>query len=122
PEKDRFTVVKESIHLLFPAMIGSSLATIVIHFPFGLMSGLAGSFFKELSDTMQITMVCSFLVTWLLLPVLHLIIGYKKSLKPHHNDEEKSIKKLRWLTWFFDKPIITGVFILFLGVSAWLAS
>ncbi|WP_258455130.1 efflux RND transporter permease subunit [Aequorivita sp. CIP111184] len=122
PEKDRFTVVKESIHFLFPAMIGSSLATIVIHFPFGLMSGLAGSFFKELSDTMQITMVCSFLVTWLLLPVLHLIIGYKKSLKPHHNDEEKSIKKLRWLTWFFDKPIITVVFILLLGGSAWLAS
>lgn len=122
PEKDRFTVVKESIHLLFPAMIGSSLATIVIHFPFGLMSGLAGSFFRELSDTMQITMVCSFLVTWLLLPVLHLVIGYKEFLKPHHNDEERSIKKLRWLTWFFDKPIITAVFILLLGGSAWLAS
>ena len=56
-------------------MVASSLSTIVIHFPFRLMSGLAGSFFKELSDTMQITMVCSFLVTWLLLPVLHLLIG-----------------------------------------------
>ena len=69
PEKDRFTVVREAIHGLFPAMVGSSLATIVIHFPFRLMSGLAGSFFRELSDTMQLTMVTSFLVTWLLLPV-----------------------------------------------------
>ena len=33
PEKDRFTVVSDAIHGLFPAMVGSSLATIVIHFP-----------------------------------------------------------------------------------------
>lgn len=122
PEKDRYTVVKESIKDLFPAMIGSSLATIVIHFPFRLMSGLAGSFFKELSDTMQITMVTSFLVTWLLLPVFHLIIGYKASLKPHNHDADVSINKLRWLTWFFKKPIIAILFTVTLGLSAWWAS
>jgi multidrug efflux pump subunit AcrB len=122
PEKDRFTIVKESIKDLFPAMVGSSLATIVIHFPFRLMSGLAGSFFKELSDTMQITMITSFLVTWLLLPVLHLIIGYKASLKPHHHDADTAIKKLRWLTWFFKKPIVAMLFIITLGSTAWWAS
>jgi heavy metal efflux system protein len=122
PEKDRFKIVKESIKDLFPAMIGSSLATIVIHFPFRLMSGLAGSFFKELSDTMQITMITSFLVTWLLLPVFHLMIGYKSSFKPHHHDAEIAIKKLSWLTWFFKKPIIALLFILSLGCSAWWAS
>ena len=122
PEKDRFTVVKESIKDLFPAMIGSSLATIVIHFPFRLMSGLAGSFFKELSDTMQITMITSFLVTWLLLPVFHLIIGYKASLKPHNHDADVAIKKLSWLTWFFKKPAIAILFVAILGMSAWWAS
>jgi multidrug efflux pump subunit AcrB len=122
PEKDRFTVVKESIKDLFPAMIGSSLATIVIHFPFRLMSGLAGSFFKELSDTMQITMITSFLVTWLLLPVFHLIIGYKASLKPHNHDADVAIKKLSWLTWFFKKPTIAILFVAILGMSAWWAS
>ncbi len=122
PEKGKATVVKEAIRDLFPAMVGSSLATIVIHFPFSLMSGLAGSFFKELSDTMQITMIVSFLVTWLLLPVLHLLIGYKASLKPHHHEKDESINKLSWLTWFFNKPIITLCFILLLGGSAWFAS
>jgi multidrug efflux pump subunit AcrB len=122
PEKDRFTIVKESIKDLFPAMVGSSLATIVIHFPFRLMSGLAGSFFKELSDTMQITMITSFLVTWLLLPVFHLLIGYKASFKPHHYDADTAIKKLSWLTWFFKKPVIALLFIITLGCSAWLAS
>lgn len=122
PGKDRFTIVKESIKDLFPAMIGSSLATIVIHFPFRLMSGLAGSFFKELSDTMQITMITSFLVTWLLLPVFHLLIGYKASFKPSHKTAEQAIFKLRWLTWFFKKPAISFSLIALLGCSAWLAS
>lgn len=107
PNKDRFLVVKEAIHELFPAMIGSSLATIVIHFPFRMMSGLAGSFFKELSDTMQITMVISFLVTWLLLPVFHIIIGFKEPKNSHHHTANESIDKLKLLTWFFNKPIFS---------------
>ncbi len=119
PEKDRFNVVKEAIHDLFPAMIGSSLATIVIHFPFRLMSGLAGSFFKELSDTMQITMVTSFLVTWLLLPVFHIIIGFKAHKKSHHRTEEQSVKKLRWLTWFFNKPVFAFLLVVIFGLTAW---
>lgn len=122
PEKDRFTIVREAIHDLFPAMVGSSLATIVIHFPFRLMSGLAGSFFKELSDTMQLTMITSFLVTWLLLPVLHLMIGYKASLKPHAHTASDSINRLSWLTWFFKKPVIAIAFVIALITSAWWAS
>jgi multidrug efflux pump subunit AcrB len=122
PEKDRFLIVKEAIKDLFPAMIGSSLATIVIHFPFRLMSGLAGSFFKELSDTMQITMITSFLVTWLLLPVLHLIIGYKHSLKTKDHSVESAINKLNWLTWFFKKPIVSISIVLIFGFSAYWAS
>ncbi|MBI1288901.1 MAG: MMPL family transporter [Flavobacteriales bacterium] len=119
PEKDRFRVVHESIHELFPAMVGSSLATIVIHFPFGLMSGLAGSFFKELSDTMQLTMVTSFLVTWLLLPVFHILIGFKAPKKTHHRTQAESLKRLRWLTWFFNKPIISFLLIGAFLFSAW---
>ncbi len=122
PEKDKYTIVKEAIKDLFPAMIGSSLATIVIHFPFRLMSGLAGSFFKELSDTMQLTMITSFLVTWLLLPVLHLLIGYKASLKPKEHNMDKSMKKLSWLTWFFKKPAFAIVLVLALAGSAYWAS
>lgn len=118
---DQFIAVKEAISELFPAMIGSSLATIVIHFPFRMMSGLAGSFFKELSDAMQLTMVTSFLVTWLLLPVLHIIIGFKQPPKSHPKTTEQSIHKLRWLTWFFNKPIfaiaLVGLFVIFAWFS-----
>jgi multidrug efflux pump subunit AcrB len=121
PEMDRYTVVKESIKSLFPAMIGSSLTTIVIFLPFHLMSGLAGSFFKELSNTMQFTLITSFLVTWLLLPVFHIIIGFKKPGKVSDHSEEKKLRRLRWLTWFFNKPIIAVILVIVLITTATLS-
>lgn len=125
PGTDRFTVVRHAIRNLFPAMAASSLSTIVIHFPFRLMSGLAGSFFKELSDTMQLTLVASFLVTWLLLPVLHLIIGYKERLRPKSMDakelEEASIKRVHFLTTVYRKPAAAFLFVLLLGTGGWYA-
>ena len=125
PGEDRFTVVRHAIHNLFPAMVASSLSTIVIHFPFRLMSGLAGSFFKELSDTMQLTLVASFLVTWLLLPVLHLAIGYKQPLRPKNLDvkslEEDSVRKVRFLTIVYRKPLIAAGFVLLLSLGGWFA-
>jgi len=98
-------------------MIASSLSTIVIHFPFRLMSGLAGSFFRVLSDTMQLTMIVSFLVTWLLLPVFHIIIGYKHKAKP-----KKSTHKISFLTWFYNKPAFSFVFVLILLFAGYFAS
>jgi len=85
------------------------------------MSGVAGSFFKELSLTMEITLVCSFLSTWLGLPALHLLFGYK----PHRKfsflarkavSEDKS--RSYWLIWFFDKPVFAIVFVLVLAISS----
>lgn len=125
PGTDRFTVVRHAISNLFPAMVASSLATIVIHFPFRLMSGLAGSFFKELSDTMLLTMAASFLVTWLLLPVLHLITGYQEKTSSTtllDNREEKAIHKVQLLTWLYRKPWIATGFVLLLAIGGWSAS
>ncbi|HZE84900.1 MAG TPA: efflux RND transporter permease subunit, partial [Puia sp.] len=67
-----------SIRYLFPAMVGSSISTIVIFVPFIMMSGVAGAYFKVLTNTMIITLVCSFFVTWIGLPVIYLILSYKK--------------------------------------------
>ncbi len=121
PEKSKYKIVQMSIKFLLPAMIASSLSTIVIHFPFRLMSGLAGSFFRVLSDTMQITMIVSFLVTWLLLPVFHLIIGYKHKLKPKQK-EEQSVNRISWLTWFFNKPAFSAVFVMILLFAGYFAT
>ena len=122
PEQGNVWVVRTAVAGLFPAMVASSLSTIVIHFPFRLMSGLAGSFFKELSDTMQITMVCSFLVTWLLLPVLHLLIGYRAGKNAHaHNVAAEQAQKLSWLTGLFARPLLALVLVVGLAGGAYLA-
>lgn len=119
PHMNRFDVVKTSIKNLFPAMVASSLSTIVIHFPFRLMSGLAGSFFKELSDTMQLTMVASFFVTWLLIPVLHIIIGYKHKSGEKQETKEDELNRVHWLTYAYRKPYVSIAFIVFLVLSGW---
>lgn len=106
PSITPFEAVHTAISNLFPAMVASSLSTIVIHFPFRLMSGLAGSFFKELSDTMQLTLAASFLVTWLLLPVFHLIFGYRA--RGHILTKEEEIGKVGWLTSAYRKPVFAA--------------
>ena len=117
PDKNKYQVVQMSIKFLLPAMIASSLSTIVIHFPFRLMSGLAGSFFRVLSDTMQLTMIVSFLVTWLLLPVFHILIGYK------HKAKSKNTKpRISFLTWFYNKPVYSFAFVLILLFAGYFAS
>ena len=121
PEKDKYVVVRESMKLFLPAMVGSSLSTIVIFLPFVMMSGVAGSFFKELTLTMEITLICSFLATWIGLPALHLLLGYKPHKKPAKlsvTAEKQEKQKLWWLIWFFNKPWFAVGFILLLILSS----
>ncbi|MCX6266890.1 MAG: efflux RND transporter permease subunit [Bacteroidetes bacterium] len=118
PEKDKREVVSDTIRMLFPAMLGSSLSTIVIFFPFVMMSGVAGSFFKELAATMEITLVCSFFTTWLGLPALHLALGYKHRSKNNGQSDLGKGMQLNWLVWFFDKPFFALGFIILLAASA----
>jgi len=121
PEKDKYAVVRETMKMFLPAMVGSSLSTIVIFLPFVIMSGVAGSFFKELTLAMEITLICSFVATWIGLPALHLLFGYK----PHKNpikslvaDEKPKREKLWWLVWFFNKPWFAIGFIILLILSS----
>lgn len=109
PDEPTVSLLQKAIKYLFPAMVGSSLSTIVIFIPFFLMSGVAGSYFKVLTDTMIITLVCSFLITWLLLPVIYLQLS-KIKLTTIQNKEKKEInavKNQNWLSYFIQRPIIS---------------
>jgi multidrug efflux pump subunit AcrB len=90
-------------------MIGSSLSTIVIFLPFILMSGVAGAYFKVMTNTMIITLVCSFFATWLLLPIVYLLLstGKIKEKNLQHHD----VKERKWVDFFIHKPIFSYVFI-----------
>jgi CzcA family heavy metal efflux pump len=122
PEEPTVTLLQKAIHYLFPAMVGSSISTIVIFFPFVLMSGVAGSYFKVLTDTMIITLVCSFFVTWLLLPVVYLLLTKNKNTANAipKTKEIREVKTQNWVAYFIGKPIISILFCVFLVFSVFI--
>ena len=88
PEESAGEVVRRSVTHLLPALIGSSLSTIVIFLPFALLGGVAGAYFKVLATTMVVALVCSFFVAWLGLPVIYLLLSRKqKGEKPEASDD-----------------------------------
>ena len=108
PDEPSFELVQKAIRYLFPAMVGSSLSTIVIFIPFLLMTGVAGSYFNVMTNTMIIILVCSFFVTWIGLPVIYLLLTRKDAAKKVKQKEKPHpIKKQRWVSFFIFKPYIS---------------
>ncbi|RKR04986.1 LOW QUALITY PROTEIN: CzcA family heavy metal efflux pump [Flavobacterium sp. 81] len=120
PDEPTVTLLQKAMKYLLPAMTGSSISTIVIFIPFVLMSGVAGSYFKVLTDTMIITLVCSFLVTWLLLPVIYLWLSPKKVVSVKNEKHSPEVKKQKWVSYFMEKPVLSIVFCLILVLSIFL--
>ncbi len=115
PEHKPRELVGKAIHFLFPAMVSSSLSTIVILIPFELMTGIAGAYFKILTQTMIITLICSYVVTWLGLPVIYLLLSKNRNLlsKQHGAD----IKQKHWVGFFVRRPYISVAIIIGLILS-----
>jgi len=108
PEENYHSVVPKAMRYLLPAMIGSSLSTIVIFLPFSLMTGVAGAYFNIMTQTMIITLTASFFVTWLILPVIYLLFFGRmteKNLKP------AEVHKQNWVLFFVKKPIIAIIMV-----------
>jgi CzcA family heavy metal efflux pump len=117
PGESSTELVRKAIHYLFPAMVGSSLSTIVIFLPFELMSGVAGSYFKVMTNTMIITLVCSFLVSWIGIPVIYMLLSSRKNGKSKLNTSIHSVKQQRWVSFFIHRPLISIIIMGILGFS-----
>ncbi len=113
PKQTPKELVGKAIKFLFPAMVSSSLSTIVIFLPFVLMTGVAGAYFKILTETMIITLTVSFLVTWIGLPVIYLLFSKNNASKKEII--EHTVHERKWVRFFIEKPIysylLMGVFI-----------
>jgi CzcA family heavy metal efflux pump len=113
PDEPTLNLLQKAINYLFPAMVGSSVSTIVIFIPFVLMSGVAGAYFQVMTSTMIVTLTCSFLVTWIGLPVVYLLLSRDKKKTPNQAKEEKHhVKKQRWVSFFILRPVISIVMII----------
>jgi CzcA family heavy metal efflux pump len=117
PGESSMDLVKKAINYLFPAMVGSSLSTIVIFLPFELMTGVAGSYFKVMTNTMIITLVCSFFVSWIGVPVIYLLLSGRLKKGGRDSNIHGTVKQQRWVSFFIRRPAISLIFIALLGLS-----
>ena len=65
----RGTVLEAAAEFTRP-LIGSSAATIIIFAPLAFLSGVTGAFFRALSLTMAASLIISFLIAWIALPII----------------------------------------------------
>ncbi|HLZ67541.1 MAG TPA: efflux RND transporter permease subunit [Aliidongia sp.] len=104
-------------------LTGSSLATLIVFFPLGFLSGVTGAFFKALSVTMGSALVISFLLTAFAVPVLaRQIIDFGKWHDPAAGREpwlERQHRRL--LDRIFAAPWLIAAGILPLLVLGWFA-
>jgi len=115
PQQKSNELVGKAIQFLFPAMVSSSLSTIVILIPFELMTGIAGAYFKILTETMIITLLCSFFITWIGLPVIYLLFSSDKAFS--NKNHTFHAPEYKWLGSLFKKPYLSGVLIILLVIS-----
>ena len=116
-------LLKKAIDYLFPAMVGSSISTIVIFIPFLFMTGVAGAYFSVLTNTMIITLVCSFFVTWIGLPVIYLLLTRHKPSDAFKDKKQKPehVKSQKWVSYFILRPwlallIVAGLVLILIAV------
>ena len=118
PERQSNQLVHQAVKYLIPSMIGSSISTIVIFVPFMLLGGVAGAYFNVLTNTMIITLVCSFFVTWIGLPVIYIWFSNIRALFPRkERSDVRTIKTRNWVSFFLRRPALSILFILFLLIS-----
>jgi CzcA family heavy metal efflux pump len=108
PGEHPLLLIKKAIDYLFPAMLGSSISTIVIFVPFLLMTGVAGAYFTVLTNTMIVTLTCSFFVTWIGLPTIYILLSrHKHNPVIQKREEVHHVKKQRWVKWFILRPYVS---------------
>src|SRR5579883_529448 len=111
---------RTSIQELFPAVLGSTASTIVIHIPLGFLGGLTGAFFQPLSITMVFALIISFIFSLSLSPLLASIFLREKDIEREIKKEEKPgpifraykgamdwLLRIRWIAI----PISLGIFV-----------
>ena len=81
--EDRIATMRAAAAEFFRPLFGSSAATILIFLPLAFLTGVTGAFFKALSLTMAIALVASFLIAWLVTPILMERLYRKADPRPH---------------------------------------
>ncbi len=105
-------------------LVGSSAATIIIFVPLAFLSGVTGAFFKALSLTMAASLVISFVIAWLAVPILSAHFLTKQDAEqeeggPLSHRFHNGYRRL--MGWLLPRPWMALVFVVPLILGGWLA-
>lgn len=111
---ERERILKATAEFTRP-LAGSSASTIIIFLPLAFLSGVTGAFFKALSLTMAASLIISFIIAWLAVPVLAgKLLGKKDA------DQEEGGRFTHFLhrvyghvmKWVLARPAVVAIFVL----------
>jgi CzcA family heavy metal efflux pump len=125
PQGDHTVRLQDAAAEFTRPLAGSSAATIVIFVPLAFLSGVTGAFFKALSLTMAAGLVFSFLIAWLVVPILCVRwLSHRDSLIHEHGRITEWIhERYRWLlAGLLEHPWRVSLIILPLLVAGWFAT
>lgn len=111
-------VLKASLEFMRP-LAGSSASTLIIFAPLAFLTGVTGAFFKALSLTMAAALFISFLITWLVIPLLA-----DRFLKLSDAKAHPESRMLQWLHRHYTslmQRLIARPLLLLIGVIPMLA-
>jgi CzcA family heavy metal efflux pump len=95
-------------------LAGSSAATIIIFAPLAFLSGVTGAFFKALSLTMAASLIISFIVAWLAVPILCAAFLKRKDAEiEEHGALSRRVHEVyrEKMQWLLRKPRFVIVFL-----------
>jgi multidrug efflux pump subunit AcrB len=75
--------VQRAMHELIAPVVGSTLTTVVVFVPLGLLSGVVGQFFRALSITLAAAVLISLLQALTLIPLLARAAAARRERVPH---------------------------------------
>ena len=105
-------------------LAGSSASTIIIFAPLAFLSGVTGTFFKALSLTMAASLILSFLIAWLAIPLLSAHwLGPKDADRRERGRCTERAHRLyeRLMGWLLARPWLILPFLALLLAAGWLS-
>src|SRR5207248_798040 len=111
-------IEKATAELVAP-VVGSTLTTVVVFAPLGLLSGVVGQFFKALSLTLAVSVLISLGLALTLIPMLaHW--AYQGEKDSHHSSHGKGLegRYRKWLARTMDRPKVALIAVAGLAVLA----
>lgn len=111
--------VEQATGELVAPIVGSTLTTVVVFAPLGLLSGVVGDFFKALSITLSVAVLISMVLALYLIPLLA-GAAYRSAPRRPHQDRHGAVD--RWyvatLPFLLKRPVLALLIAMFLGAAA----